>query len=157
MGTPTKAKGDLAEMKVAADLASRGFKIAIPHGEDWDFDLIACKVEKLERIQVKYAESDGSTVVVRCGSHSLTNGKIRRTKRYTAAMVDWLAVYDKTTDRCFYVPASELGDGRATISLRLCPARNGQRRGIRFADEYAAPSVQRLPLPGAAADPTDPV
>jgi len=25
--------------------------------------------------------------------------------------IDWLAVYDATTGRCFYVPARELGDG----------------------------------------------
>jgi hypothetical protein len=35
-----KMKGDLAELKVAADLLERGYKIAIPYGEDWDFDLI---------------------------------------------------------------------------------------------------------------------
>jgi hypothetical protein len=35
-----KAKGDLAELKVAADLRARGYKIAFPYGEDWDFDLI---------------------------------------------------------------------------------------------------------------------
>jgi hypothetical protein len=35
-----KAKGDLAELKSAADLRARGYKIALPYGEDWDFDLI---------------------------------------------------------------------------------------------------------------------
>ena len=38
-----KAKGDLAELKVAADLRARGYRIAIPYGEDWDFDLILCR------------------------------------------------------------------------------------------------------------------
>jgi PD-(D/E)XK nuclease superfamily protein len=47
-----KAKGDLAELKVAADLRARGYKIAIPYGEDWDFDLIVCRREgALERVQ----------------------------------------------------------------------------------------------------------
>ena len=44
-------------------------------------------------------------------SHSLTNGKVRATKHYTAETVEWIAVYDHTVDRCFYVPASELGAG----------------------------------------------
>ena len=35
-----KTKGDLAELKVAADLIERGYRVAIPFGEDNDFDLI---------------------------------------------------------------------------------------------------------------------
>ena len=109
----TKAKGDLAELKVAADLVGRGYKVAFPYGEDWDYDLILWRGETLERVQVKYARSDGCRIVVRCRSQSLTNGKVRRTKRYTTATIDWLAVYDVTTDAVFYVPATELGSGRA--------------------------------------------
>jgi hypothetical protein len=133
---PLKAKGDLAEIMVAADLLRRGYKIAIPYGEDWDYDLILCRDGKLERVQVKYARSDGAVVEVRCYSHSLTNGKVRATKYYSAATVDWIAVYDLTTDRCYYVPASELGDGRAVLSLRIQPARNNQVIGIRRAIDY---------------------
>lgn len=36
-----KAKGDIAELKVAADPRSRGYKLAFPYGEDVDFDLIS--------------------------------------------------------------------------------------------------------------------
>ena len=131
-----KSKGDLAELKIAADLVSRGHKIALPWGEDWNFDLIVCRGGALERVQVKYGHSDGSVLPVRCRSHSLTNGKVRATKRYTARLIDWLAVWDATTDRCFYLPAAELGEGRSLLHLRLAPTRNGQRRGIRDAERY---------------------
>ena len=40
---PLKEKGDLAELIVAADLAKRGWEIAVPWGENSDFDLIAFK------------------------------------------------------------------------------------------------------------------
>ena len=139
-----KTKGDLAELKVAADLIERGYRIAIPFGEDSDFDLILCRGNDLERVQVKYAASDGHVIQVKCYSHSLTNGKIRQTKRYTARTIDWLAVYDATTKRCFYVPASELGAGRNILHLRLTEAINRQRRGIRFAEEYAVPELKQL-------------
>ena len=66
----------------------------------------------------------------------LTNGKIRRTKHYTAKTIDWLAVYDVTTDRCYYLSASELGTGMSQMHLRLCEPRNNQRAGIRFASDY---------------------
>src|SRR5438128_4981865 len=116
-----KQKGDLAEMMVAADLIRRGYRIAIPFGEDCDFDLIVCRDERLERVQVKYTESDGEVVAVQCASASLTRGRVKTRKRYTSATIDWLAVYDRTTDRCYYVPSAELGDGMRTISLRLTP------------------------------------
>jgi PD-(D/E)XK endonuclease len=121
---------------IAADLVRRGYKIAIPYGEDWDFDLIVCRDEALERVQCKYARSNGSVLIVRPMSQSLTNGKVKAIKRYTAAMIDWLAVHDATTGRCYYVPSSELGPGMSTLHLRLQPARNNQRRGVRPAHAY---------------------
>jgi PD-(D/E)XK endonuclease len=138
-----KRKGDLAELKVATDLIDRGCQISIPFGEDCDYDLIADKGGELHRIQVKYTESDGSIVVVRCRSHSLTNGKVRQVKQYTAKTIDWIAVYDRTSDRCYYCPASELGNGRSHMSLRLTPALNGQRIGIRPAEDYLEPDFDR--------------
>ena len=121
---------------IAADLVRRGYKVAIPYGEDWDFDLIVCRDEKLERVQCKYTQSGGEVVTVRCGSHSLTNGRVRATKLYTAATIDWLAVYDATTDCCYYVPAAELGSGMRRMHLRLVPTRNNQTSRIRRAEDY---------------------
>ena len=133
---PLKTKGDTAEMMVAADLVKRGYRIAFPYGEDNDYDLIVERDGKLERVQVKYAESRDGIVAVRTRSHSLTNGRVRQTKRYTAKTIEWLAVYDRVTDRCYYVPATELGDGRSLMHLRLGPALNGQRLGINWASDY---------------------
>ena len=39
----------------------------------------------LERVQFKHAFSDGKVLPVRCYSVSLTNGKVRAVKRYTAS------------------------------------------------------------------------
>ena len=133
-----KGRGDLAELKVAYDLVSRGYRIAFPYGEDWDFDLIVLRDDILERVQVKYSTPSNGVLCVRCGSHSLTNGKVRRTKHYTAEMIGWLAVYDPVTDRCFYIPAHELGSGMSNLHLRLTPTRNGQSTGIRYAEDYAS-------------------
>ena len=131
-----KGKGAVAELKIACDLVRRGYGIAIPYGEDNDFDLILCRDRALERVQVKHAASRAGVLVVRCRSHSLTNGRVRHVKRYTAETIDWIAVWDSTTDRCFYVPSAELGAGRWVLHLRLAPARNGQLRGIRNAEDY---------------------
>src|SRR5690349_7763599 len=140
-----KRKGDLAELKVAADLIDRGCRLSIPFGEDCNYDLIADYEGRLHRVQVKYACSDGHMVLIRCRSHSLTKGKVRATKLYTSKMVDWIAAYDRTSDCCYYCPSWELGDGRAELRLRLQPARNGQRIGIREAKAYKEPDFSRDP------------
>jgi hypothetical protein len=138
---PLKRKGDLAELRVAADLMERGCSLSFPFGEDCDYDLIADYRGRLHRVQVKYTESDGRVINVRCGSHSLTSGKVRHTKRYTAKSVVWIVVYDRTTDRCYYCPSGELGEGRSHLHLRLTSAKNGQRLGVRNALDYVAPDL----------------
>jgi PD-(D/E)XK endonuclease len=148
-----KTKGDLAELKVAADLVERGYRIAIPFGEDIDFDLILIRDGHLERVQVKYTESNGDFVIVRTRSLSLTNGRVKQAKHYTAETVDWIAVCDKTTDRCYYMPASELGSGRSTFHLRLTEPRNGQRAGIRYAADYLDPEIARPTMEPAGLEP----
>ena len=121
---------------IAADLIRRGYRIAIPYGEDSNFDLILCRDGQLERVQCKYARSNGLVITVRPRSQSLTNGRVRAIKCYTAAMIEWLAVYDATTERCYYVPATELGEGMKTMHLRLVATRNNQRRRVRLASSY---------------------
>jgi PD-(D/E)XK endonuclease len=148
-----KTKGDLAELKVAADLVARGYRIAIPFGEDNDFDLILIRDGNLERVQVKYTRSNGKFVLVRTRSHSLTNGRVRQTNYYTADTVNWIAVYDKSTDRCYYVPASELGSGRSEFRLRLTEPLNNQRIGIRYASDYLDPETRSPIMEPAGLEP----
>jgi hypothetical protein len=93
---------------VAADLKRKGYKIAFPFGEDWNYDLIIERDDRLERVQVKYATPVNGVIPVRCGSCSLTNGKVKRTKAYTPKMVDWIAVYEPVQGRCYYVSSREL-------------------------------------------------
>jgi PD-(D/E)XK endonuclease len=141
-----KKKGDLAELRVAADLVARGCELSIPFGEDSSYDLIADYEGRLHRVQVKYTRSNGRIICVRCGSHSLTNGKVRQTKRYTAAMIDWIAVYDATSGRCYYCPSLLMGEmGRSTLTLRLAPTLNGQVLGTRNAVDYLEPDFSTDP------------
>jgi hypothetical protein len=141
-----KRKGDLAELAVAADLVRRGHRVAFPFGEDWDCDLLVLHPAGIGRVQVKYVTLQGDLLEIRCRSVSLTNGRVRQTKRYTDATIDVLAAYDAQSGRCFYIPATEMGAGRNTISIRLAPARNNQRAGIRMASDYSEPPFPS-PLP----------
>lgn len=141
---PLKQKGDHAELEVARDLVRRGYRIAIPYGEDWDFDLIFQRPGSaaLERVQVKHVKPNGNVLRLGARSVSLTNGKVKRIKYYTAATIDWLAAFEPQSGRCYYVPATELGRGMDAITLRLAPTRNFQRKRIRYAEDYLEPVAQ---------------
>jgi hypothetical protein len=134
-----KRRGDLAELSVAADLVRRGYKIAFPFGEDHLYDLVVLQADRFQRVQVKYARSRDGSLVIRACTLSLTNGKVRQVTRYTTEHIDCLAAYDATTGRIFYVPATELGIGLNSVTLRLSPARNNQRIGTRAAERYVDP------------------
>ena len=134
---PTKQRGDQAELAVAADLAARGYRVLFPFGEDCSYDLAIDDGTSFARIQVKFVSAKKNVLVVPCRTNSLTNGKVRHIKHYTASMIDWLAAFEPVSGDCFYIPASELGDGRWGISLRLGPAANNQKRGVRMASDYA--------------------
>lgn len=128
MGARTTEKGEIGEAMVIADLIKQGHDIAIPFGHNLPFDLIVVRKENgnLEKVQVKYTTGDGRIVKVKIES---TSAWVRH--RYTAAEVDWVAVYDATTDRCYYVHSS-VWDGQGTMNLRVVPTANGQKKFIRY-------------------------
>lgn len=138
MGPGTKKqKGDFAELKVACDLRRRGYLVLIPFGEEAPYDIVIDRDGKLERVQVKYRDRGGrSAIEVPCYSQTIIGGKAVSKTPYTAETIDWLALYDVETDRCFYIPAAELGAGRTHITLRFSPPANGQVKKIRFAERY---------------------
>jgi hypothetical protein len=143
----TNAKGEIGEAMILADLQRQGHGIAIPFGHDLPFDLIVVRKEDgaLEKVQCKYTTSDGRVVVAKVLS---TSAWVNH--RYTKEEVDWVAIYDATTQRCFYLPSAEW-DGQAFVNLRLVPAANGQAKGVRNADEFTdltgRPCSPRSPRP----------
>lgn len=132
MPAKTTEKGEIGEAMVIADLMRQGHDIAIPFGHNQPYDLIVIRKEdgRLEKVQVKYNAGDGKIVKVKVVS---TSAWVRHT--YTPKEVDWIAVYDATVDRCFYVH-SEVWGGQKSLNLRLVPTANGQEKFIRFADSY---------------------
>jgi len=131
----TKQKGTLAELAVMTDAIQRGYRISLPLSEDTPYDLVVERVgrnEGLQRVQCKFTRSDGRVVQVRCRA---TNNWSEI--RYTPQLIDWIATYDATTQRCYFVPSVLLGpDGRTMIHLRLAAPANAQANGIRWARDY---------------------
>lgn len=128
----TKRKGDLGVIMVMADALKRGYKVAMPVGDDWDCDLIVFRNGKLERVQCKYVESNGEYLQAKCRS---TSG-VKIVKKYTKRTIEWLAVYDKTSNKCYYIPANFLGEGKCNLNLRLTKAKNNQKKKIHLAKDF---------------------
>lgn len=125
----TKQKGDIGVTAILADLTKKGILVSIPFGDNAPFDLVAYRNGKFERIQCKYTQSDGHSVEVKCRS---TNGRIDH--KYTADEVDWIAVYDLTSDACYYVP-SQIFSGMSSVGLRITnPKKNAKK--IRYASDF---------------------
>ena len=129
--TSRKQKGDFGEAMVFAAVVKLGYKVAVPWGEDWRYDLIVLRNDKLERVQCKYVESDGKRIEVPCKSSYRGTTVV-----YTSDNIDWIAVYDRTSDACYFLPASMLGTGRRSITLRLTPPKNGQTKSILMAKDF---------------------
>lgn len=128
----TKRKGDVGQSVIMARIMLDGYKVAIPVGEDWRFDLIVLKDGQLLRVQCKYVTSDGESVRIPC--RSCNNWSV---KKYTPQEIDWIVVYDSTTAKCYYVPSSMLGpDGRSEIRLRITPSRNNQVKRVLYANDF---------------------
>lgn len=140
MDLTTKQKSNIGELKVAADLADRGFTVAIPFGEYGDWDLLVDRhwaqwtgrQGDFEKIQVKYANIVKGCIPVRNRCHSVTAGRVQKTIKYNDT-VDWIAVYEPTTDACYYLHSSWLSG--EVLSLRVDPPKNNYKL-VKWAKDY---------------------
>jgi prevent-host-death family protein len=129
-------KGALAEAKIAAQAIELGIPVLRPVAEHGRYDLALEIGGHLLRVQCKWGRliRGGSVISVNLqGSRHTPSGYVRTV--YSAAELDFVAVYCGDLDRCYLVPI-ELVAGRGGIHLRLTPARNGQRACLNLAAEF---------------------
>jgi hypothetical protein len=129
----TDQKGAIAETAIALEAIKLGIEVYRPIAEGGRFDMILVVDGRLVRVQCKWAMRYGEVVVVRCYSNRRARaGLVRRL--YTAEEIDAFAAYCLELDRCFFMPIERFPTHE--IRLRLTPARNNQRRGIHWADDF---------------------
>jgi prevent-host-death family protein len=132
----SNAKGDIAEMEIAAAAVRLGIPVLKPLTEHGRYDLGFEIGMRLLRVQCKWAglAADRSFIKIRTGGSRCTpNGYVLSS--YSEDEIDLLAVYCGELDRCYLLPPG-LVAGRREIVLRLTPPRNSQRACINLADEY---------------------
>lgn len=131
----THATGTVGEIRVMFEAAKRGYTVCVPHGHDSRYDLVVERNGKFERIQVKTTKSDGKLVKARTYSVGKKDGQTIA-KQYSDVDVDWVAVYDITSDRCAFIPVSALNGGRQSLNLRLEATANNQTKNVLWFKDY---------------------
>ena len=128
----TKNKGDLGVLHAQVDLVEQGYGVLLPLTEHEAFDLVAYREGTFWRVQVKYRAAVGGVISLalesswadRHGTHSAPLDKDR---------VDVVCIYCPDTRRCYYIEPRRHG---TRVCLRIAPTRNGQSRGVSFAEDF---------------------
>ncbi len=130
----TDQKGAIAETAIAHAATKLGIDVYRPIAEGGRYDMIFDLGDRLDRVQCKWACVYDEAVLVRCYSNRrVRTGQVRRL--YSPEQIDAFAVYCAELDRCFWLPIVEF-PAQSQVYLRLQRARNNQRRGINWADDF---------------------
>jgi prevent-host-death family protein len=127
-------KGNVAELKILAEIASLGIPVLRPATEHERYDLVIELAGRFLRVQCKSAPLYRDVIVVRTESNRRgPNGFVR--KPYTAEEIDAIAAYCPDLDNCYFVAMDRVSTSRQ-ITLRVTPTKNGQRACLNWAAEY---------------------
>jgi len=129
-----KLKGDIAETSVIAKCVKLGYKVCIPVGDRFSYDLVLDIDNILLRIQIKsaYIASDGS---IKCAGarRTLTNRVEIKYKKYEQGAFDFVIVYVPHTEDYYVIP--ELVFLESSAEFNLVPS--GTQRVIKSnPDQY---------------------
>lgn len=142
MDHDTNRKGNVAELAFVAEAAKLGLAVYYPLTEHGRADLVLGIGGQLLRVQCKWGKQKGDNILVNLEtSRRCRDGYVRT--RYTADEVDAIGVYCEALNSCFLIPIETAG-GMTGISLRLAPARNGQRAALNWAEQYRLGAVAQL-------------
>lgn len=138
MGRHTKMIGDRSEAHILVALLETFETVLVPWGENQRYDFVVeDERHGLRRVQAKTGRlRKGAVHFNTCSSsyhHVANRGASFHTRDYRGD-ADAFAVRCAETDSVYLVPVGEVGVREA--SLRVEPALNGQRTGIRFAADY---------------------
>lgn len=129
----SKMIGNLTEINCLKAFTELGYGVSIPFGDCLRYDLIVDIKGKLYKIQCKTANInhiEEGFITFRCDNTTTKNGTIVHNS-YTEKEIDYFATY--YNNKCYLVPVGECSREK---KLRFTPPKNGQIKGISFAEEY---------------------
>lgn len=140
----SKQIGNITELEVLTHMTKLGYQVSIPFGDRERYDQVWDINGKLLKIQVKTSspvDNEISAIKFSCRSNTRTNGKTTHS-RYTKEEIDCFATF--WGGKCYLVPIEECSTYK---QLRFTIPKNGQTKGINFAEYYEVEEVlKRLSL-----------
>ena len=129
----TTGRGDVAEIQVIAALMRAGRRVLRPISNGLRYDVLI-------------DNGDGTYGRVQCKTGSMKDGFIVfRTRNYDGrrpngvsyrGQIESFGVFCPDNGRSYLVPMTALARSDSTARLRVSPARNGQRVGVRLAEDF---------------------
>jgi hypothetical protein len=132
--------GDRTTLAVMLALRTLGYSFSVPFGENTRYDLIVEAGGAIQRVQCKTGWLRKGAIEFPTASSYYHHPNEKPTQRHYRGQVDSFAVYCRQTSGVYLVPIGHLPADRA--SLRVTPPLNGQRKRIRFAQEYEIARVE---------------
>ncbi|MDF1502076.1 group I intron-associated PD-(D/E)XK endonuclease [Roseisolibacter sp. H3M3-2] len=127
-----KTVGERSEVFVLAALVRAGYEVLIaPFTDNRRYDLVIDDGSRFLRVQVKTGRLRGGAVIFPTSSSQAHRGRGRQSYR---GACDLFAVYCPDNEAVYLVPVDEVGEIKCR--LRVAPAANGQRAGVRLAEDY---------------------
>ena len=124
-------RGNTSEGIILSAYLNEGFSVSIPFGAGASYDLVVDTGRRLYKIQVKTGWISRGCAQYK--SERRQPGRSLTRRPYKNGEVDYFAVYCPSNGNIYAVPAENHGvQGR----LRLTPARNGQAKLVRWAEDY---------------------
>lgn len=122
----TTQKGKIGEAKVLLKATKKGIIVSEPYPEAVPYDLVFDTGDSLDKVQVKYVESDGEVVKLELRSHACGH------ERSYEGLVDYVICYDAAKDNCFKIDKLE----NTTFNIRYTTPKNNQKKGINWFEDY---------------------
>ena len=136
-------KGNVAELKIAAEAARLGIPVLRPMTEHERYDLVFELAGEFKRVQCKWARSKRrcrpgpirDRIAAAETASSGRNTPLTRSMRWPR-----IAPNSMNVSTC----QSTLIEGTGAANLRLAPPRNGQRAALHFAADYRLGAIAQL-------------
>ena len=123
--------GNHSESIVLSAYLKAGFIVSVPFGSGASYDLLVDTNSHIFKIQVKTGWISNGILKYKSQRRQLS-GKIKRV--YSDQEIDYLAVFCPENEQLYGIPIKN----HPTLGwLRLAPAKNGQAKNIRWADDFS--------------------